>query len=275
MTPPFGTVLVANRGEIAIRVVRACRELGVRTVAVYSDVDRDAPHVRYADDAHRSGPGAPVRELPARRARARRGAARGRRRDPPGLRLPGRERRLRARRARREGIVVDRPAAGGDRGDGLQDRRAPADVGRRRADRARHDRARRGRRPRGRARRGVRLPGRRSRRRAGGGGKGIRVVHVAEEAARALDERAARGQAYFARRRGLRREVRAATRGTSRSRCSPTRTGTTSALGERDCSVQRRHQKIVEEAPAPGRRRRAARAHGRDGGRRRRAPSAT
>jgi acetyl-CoA/propionyl-CoA carboxylase biotin carboxyl carrier protein len=61
VTPPFARILIANRGEIAIRVLRSAKELGCATVAVYSDADREARHVALADEAYHLGPATPAR----------------------------------------------------------------------------------------------------------------------------------------------------------------------------------------------------------------------
>ena len=112
-------ILIANRGEIALRIQRACRELGIKTVVVHSEADRDAKYVQLADESVCIGPRAVGAELPQHAGDHRRGRGHRRRGDPPGLRLPVRERRL--RRARREErLRVHRPDARIDPHDGRQ-----------------------------------------------------------------------------------------------------------------------------------------------------------
>ena len=113
-------LLVANRGEIALRIFRACRDMGIETVAVFSDADRDSPHVAMADYAVRIGPPPAAAELSVDPGDSRRRAADRRAAHPPGLRIPRRERRIRAR-LRRRGADVRRSETGVDRGDGLED----------------------------------------------------------------------------------------------------------------------------------------------------------
>ena len=243
----FTKILIANRGEIACRVIKTARRMGIATVAVYSDADANARHVRLADEAVHIGP-APARESYLVGAKII-AAAQGDRRagDPSGLRLPVGERGL--RRGVREGRHrLHRPARVGDPRDGLEVGGQGADGQGRRAAHARLSRRRPG--PgtaRARSRRD-RLSGadqgQRRRRRQG---------HAPGRQGRGLRRRArlvpARGEERLRRRPRAGRAVRAASRATSRSRSSPTRTATAStcssatarcSAGTRRCSRKRR-----------------------------------
>ena len=207
VSPPFARVLVANRGEIALRIIRACHELGMEAVAVYSDADADAAHVRAADAAVRLGP-APAAESYLRAdAIVAAAVALGARGRPPGLRLPGRASVVRARRSRLAGLVFVGPTTGAIAalGDKLAARRLAR--GRRRPGRPGQSRAG----PVDRPDQSRRSPPRRQRigfpllvkAAAGGGGRGMRRVERAEDLPAALAGGARRSGLGVRRRLGL------------------------------------------------------------------------
>ena len=251
---PFRRVLVANRGEIALRIIRACHDLGMEAVAVFSDADARAGHVRAADADVRLGP-APAAESYLRgdaiiEAALRTGseaihpgygflaerASFARAVEEAGLAFVGPSSeaiaavgdKLAARRlARAAGVPVVpgtlEPAAV-DRPDALAAILTDADDI------------------------GFPLFVKAS---SGGGGRGMRRVTAREELPAALAAGSAEALAAFG--DGavyLEREVRPARH--VEVQLLGDAAGTIVALGERDCSIQRRHQKLVEESPAPG-----------------------
>jgi acetyl-CoA carboxylase biotin carboxylase subunit len=243
----FAKVLIANRGEIAVRVIRACRELGVRSVAIYSDADAQAPHVREADEAVNIGP-APSSESYLRGDRIVEAAKRVRAEAiHPGYGFLS-EREWFARLVRDAGLVFVGPppeaiAAMGSKTAARQlaiGAGVPVVPGTTSAVRDAEEA--------GRIAEEFGYPVL-LKAAAGGGGKGMRVVRERSELAAALD--AARREAknafgddavyvekYILGPRHVEIQVLGDQHGTMLS------------LGERECSVQRRHQKMIEEAPS-------------------------
>ena len=253
-TLPFHRVLVANRGEIAVRIIRACRELGLESVAVYSDVDAKALHVRLADSATRLGP-APSTESYLRIDRIlEAAAASGADAVHPGYGFLA-ERAEFARRVRDAGLVFVGPTADAIEalGDKLHARRLARDAGvpvvPGTLDPAPIDR------PdqlaavvRDAEEVGLPLLVKAA---AGGGGRGMRRVERIADLPTALLEGSREATAAFGDGRVyLEREIRPARH--IEVQLLGDVDGAVVALGERDCSIQRRHQKLVEESPAPG-----------------------
>ena len=212
------------------------------------------------------------RQLPAHRQAHRRRTDRPRRRDPSRLRFSVRERRVRrGRRRSRPAFVGPPPAAIAAMGDKARARRRMAAAGMPVVPGYDGDAQDRGGLPR--ASRAHRLSGAWSR-----PAPAAAVAACASSAPRRARRRVARRRRRG--RKGVRRRpagprARGRARATSRSRCSRTGTATSMHLGERDCSVQRRHQKLIEETPSPAVDAGAARAHGRRPRSRWRARSAT
>jgi 3-methylcrotonyl-CoA carboxylase alpha subunit/acetyl-CoA/propionyl-CoA carboxylase biotin carboxyl carrier protein len=243
----FDCVLVANRGEIAIRVLRAARALGLETVAVYSDADREAPHVREADAALRIGP-APAAEsylsIPAILGAAGRAGAQGihpgygflsenagfaRACADAGLTFVGPpadviERMGRKDEARRLALSADVPVvpAVEDAPDAELAERAAAEVGFPLMVKAA----------------------------AGGGGKGMRIVRAAEDLPDAIAAARREARAAFGDGTLLVERLVEGARHVEVQVLADTH-GAVVHLRERDCSTQRRHQKVLEEAPSP------------------------
>jgi acetyl-CoA carboxylase, biotin carboxylase subunit len=243
----FDKVLVANRGEIALRVIRACHELGVKAVAVYSEVDARAPHVREADEAILLGP-APSSESylkgDAIIAAARRTGAQA---IHPGYGFLS-EREWFARAVRDAGLVWVGPPAEAIAAMGSKTAArelaiaagTPVVPGTTTALRNAEEAAKVA------ERFGYPVLLKAA---AGGGGKGMRVVHERGEIAGALEaaQREAKNafgddavyvEKYIVGPRHVEIQVLGDHHGTMLH------------LGERECSIQRRHQKMIEEAPS-------------------------
>ncbi len=253
-TPPFGRVLVANRGEIAVRIIRACHEMGMLAVAVYSDADVDAQHVQMADTAVRLGPAAPGESYLRIDAIVEAALATGAEAIHPGYGFLS-ERASFARAVEAAGIVFVGPSSTviDALGDKLHARRVartvdvpavpgtiePAPVDRPDAVAGIIAEA---------ERIGFPLLVKAA---AGGGGRGMRRVERAADLPAALAAGSAEAASSFG--EGsvyLEREIRPARH--IEVQLLGDATGRIVAIGERDCSIQRRHQKLVEEAPAPG-----------------------
>jgi len=245
----FRRVLVANRGEIAVRVMRTCSRLGIGTVAVYSDADRGALHARCADEAVRIGPGrasASYLDVGAVVDAARRAGADA---IHPGYGFLSENPAL-AEACEAAGITFVGPPAAAMRllGDKSAARRLAAEHGvpvLPGFDAAVFDES-----ALAKAAASIGFP-LMVKAAAGGGGRGMRLVRSIGDLAAALADAQREAEAAFGDGRVF---IERAVEGGRHVEVQVLADahGNAVHLGERDCSVQRRHQKVVEESPAPG-----------------------
>ena len=244
----FEKVLVANRGEIALRVIAACRELGVRTVAAHSQADRFSLPVRFADETVCIGP-APSRHSYLNHLNIVAAAATtGADAVHPGYGFLS-ERADFAEACARGGIAFIGPPAGVLRllGDKARARQAMGEAGLPLVPGTEviEDAA-----AAARAGRQIGYP-LLVKAVAGGGGRGMRVVEAPDRLSDAFRAAASEAEAAFGDSRVYLEKYVAGARHVE-FQVLADRHGRTVHLGERECSVQRRHQKLIEEAPAPG-----------------------
>jgi acetyl-CoA carboxylase biotin carboxylase subunit len=245
----FRSLLIANRGEIACRVIRTARRMGLRTITVYSDADANALHVKMADEAVHIGP-APVRESYLR-ADAILAAARqtGAEAIHPGYGFLSENAEF-AEACAAAGIIFVGPPASAIRAMGLKDRAkalmakagvavVPGYLGDDQS--AKHLASEAGK---------IGYPVL-IKAVAGGGGKGMRRVDDAKDFAAALEGAQREGQSSFGDARVLIEKYVTRPRHIEMQVFGDSH-GNVVHLFERDCSLQRRHQKVIEEATAPG-----------------------
>ena len=242
----FKKVLIANRGEIAVRIIRACHELGVKAVAIYSDVDRDALHVRYADEAYPCGP-APAAESYLNASRVieiAKGC--GAEAIHPGYGFLS-ERGFFPDLCEKSGLVFIGPSGEVMRtmGDKVSARqtmdRAGVPIVPGTTERLTDEAAERWIRDVG--------PPVMVKASAGGGGKGMRLVRQESEIANALARARSEARSSFGD-DGLYLEKFIEEPRHIEIQILADSFGTVVHLFERECSIQRRHQKVIEEAPA-------------------------
>lgn len=245
----LSSVLIANRGEIACRIIRTARDLGIRTIAVYSDADRDAMYTALADEAYRIGP-APARDSYLNSVEIIR-VAREAQADAihPGYGFLSENADF-AEACEKEGIIFVGPSAAAIRAMGLKDQAkqlmadagVPVVPGYNGADQDDEALSREA----GRIGYPVLIKAV-----AGGGGKGMRCVEQAEDLIAALTEVRREAMSAFGDDRVLIEKFLTRCRHVEVQIFADSH-GNVVHLFERDCSLQRRHQKVIEEAPAPG-----------------------